>query len=176
MLRKAAFFDRDGVLNIDKGYVYKQEEFVWMPGAIETIRRCNELGYAVIVVTNQSGIARAYYEEADVKKLHAWMNEELAKQQAHIDAFYYCPHHVQGEVARYREDCNCRKPQPGMLLQATADLGLDRANSFMIGDKQSDMEAAANAGVTGYFFKAAEHNGNLYDFVKEHIKSVADRW
>ena len=95
------FFDRDGVLNADIGYLWRKEDFVWMPGAPETIRLFNQLGWRVVVVTNQSGVARGYYQEADVQSLHVWMNDELAKQDAHIDSFYFCPHYPQGAQAGY---------------------------------------------------------------------------
>lgn len=160
--RPAVFFDRDGVLNIDHGYTYRKEEFQWMPGAIEAIRHFNLKGYYVFVVTNQSGIARGYYTEEDVKKLHSFMNEELAKYSAHIDAFYYCPHHVDGKIEKYIQSCQCRKPQPGMLLQAAKEWCIDLAKSFMIGDRPSDTEAAEAANIKGYLFSG----NNLYEYIK----------
>ena len=164
--RPAVFFDRDGVLNIDHGYTYRKEEFQWMPGAIEAIRHFNLKGYYVFVVTNQSGIARGYYTEEDVKKLHSFMNEELAKQSAYIDEFYFCPHHVEGKIEEFRQDCQCRKPMPGMLLQAAKKWSIDLAKSFMIGDRPSDTEAAKSAGIKGYLFSG----NNLY----EYIKTISD--
>ena len=120
MPNKAIFFDRDGTLNVDVHYLHEPADFVWVEGAIEAIRWANEHGYLVIVVTNQSGIARGYYDEAAVHRLHDWMNEELARQGARIDAFYYCPHHPAGRVPAYTRICDCRKPAPGMLLRAMA--------------------------------------------------------
>ncbi len=146
----ALFFDRDGVLNIDKAYVYTREDFEWRAGAIDAIRALNEAGWRVFVITNQSGIARGYYGEADVQALHQWMNDELALHGAHIDAFYYCPHHpAEGGVAPYNIACECRKPAPGMLFQAMAEWDIDAARSLMIGDKTSDTEAAHAAGIKG---------------------------
>jgi D-glycero-D-manno-heptose 1,7-bisphosphate phosphatase len=163
--RPAVFFDRDGVLNVDHGYTYRQEDFEWMPGAIETIKYFNEAGYLVFVVTNQSGVARGFYSEADVEKLHRFMQAELGRHGAHIDAFYYCPHHAEGKLEQYRKDCPCRKPLPGMILQAFAKWPVDRERSFLIGDKQSDMLAAEAAKMAGYRFPG----GDLLDFVKQEI-------
>lgn len=159
----AVFFDRDGVLNLDKGYVYRQEDFEWMPGGIESIKYFNNNGFRVFVVTNQSGIARGYYREEDVIALHSWMSSELANHQAHIDRFYYCPHHPEGQ-GPFRILCNCRKPMPGLILQATKEWNLNLEQSLLVGDKESDIEAARAAGIRGYRFPG----GNLYDFLQEH--------
>lgn len=156
--KPAVFFDRDGVLNEDIGYLYKKEDFKWVQGAIETIKYFNEHAYFVFVITNQSGVARGYYTEADVQKLHEWMNAELAKYDAHIDEFFYCPHHEKGIVKEYAYDCQCRKPKIGMLNKAFEKYAIDRENSIMIGDKQSDIECAENAGVLGIRFAS----GDLY--------------
>lgn len=160
MLKQAVFLDRDGVINIDKGYVHKQEDFRWVDGAIDAIRWFNELGCLVFVVTNQGGIARAFYTEQDVLELHGWLQSELNRQGAHIDQFYYCPHHVEGIVPEYSRLCDCRKPEPGMILAAAQDWPVDLSRSILIGDKPSDMTAAERAGVTGYLF----HGGNLLEF------------
>ncbi|MGL6014993.1 MAG: D-glycero-alpha-D-manno-heptose-1,7-bisphosphate 7-phosphatase, partial [Selenomonadaceae bacterium] len=108
MGNKAVFFDRDGVLNVDVHYLHKKEDFVWVDGAPEAVKYCNDHGYRVIVITNQSGVARGYYTEQDIAALHDWMNEQLQQWGAHIDAFYYCPHHPQGTVLEYTRSCNCR--------------------------------------------------------------------
>jgi D-glycero-D-manno-heptose 1,7-bisphosphate phosphatase len=153
MGQAAVFLDRDGTINVDKGYVHKIEDWEWLPGAAEAIRSINRLALPVIVVTNQAGIARGYYDEAAVHALHARVDSDLAKQGARIDAYYYCPHHPEYGSSR---DCQCRKPRPGMLLQARDQLGLDLERSFMVGDKMSDMQAARAAGTypimvrTGY--------------------------
>ena len=147
--RKAVFFDRDGVLNVDHGYVYKKGDWQWTLHAMECIKWCNDNDYLVIVVTNQSGVARGYYTEADVCALHEWVNEQLRANNARIDAFYYCPHYPDGDIAEYAIDCDCRKPRPGMLLRAIADFNIDASKSVMFGDKASDLEAAAAAGVDG---------------------------
>lgn len=160
--RPAAFFDRDGVLNVDVNYLYKIEDFQWIPGAIEAIRYYNEKGYLVIVVTNQSGVARGYYTEDDVHKLHHWMQAELSQQGAHIDAVYHCPHHIEGVIAQYKRACNCRKPEPGLIEQALEQWPINKEQSLLIGDKPSDVTAAKAAGIKGYLFPG----GNLYHFVQ----------
>ncbi len=160
--RPAAFLDRDGVLNVDKGYLFRSEDFEWIPGAIEAVKRLNDRGYLVFVVTNQSGVARGYYGEEDVIRLHNWMNGELAKHGAHIDKFYYCPHYTEGPASGYVKACQCRKPLPGLILAALAEWNIDREKSFLIGDKDSDIAAAAAAGIKGYKFAA----GNLAEFLQ----------
>ncbi|MBU2699021.1 D-glycero-D-manno-heptose 1 [Sporomusaceae bacterium BoRhaA] len=165
MLKRAIFLDRDGVINIDRGYVHRKEDFCWVDGAIETVRQFNELDYLVFVVTNQGGIARAFYTEQDVLDLHNWLQSELNKQGAHIDQFYYCPHHVEGSVPEHSHVCSCRKPEPGMILAAAQEWPVDLNRSVMIGDKPSDMEAAKRAGVTGYLFCG----GNLFEFCREKV-------
>ena len=162
MMKPAVFFDRDGVLNREVHYLYKIEDFCWMDGAIEAIRYCNQRGWYVFVVTNQSGIARGYYTEADVQRLHQWMNIELAKENAHIDDFFYCPHHAKGTVAEYSLDCDCRKPGIGMIKQAMQTYEVDLQHSILIGDKLSDVECAKNAGMQGIIFKG----GNLLKLVQ----------
>jgi len=151
--RPALFLDRDGVINVDKGYVSRIADFEWIDGAANCIRTFNERGWFVFVVTNQSGIARGYYTEADMEALHTWMVTELAKQGAHIDRIYYCPYHAEGEIAGYRKDSFDRKPKPGMLLHAMADFPVKKEMSFLIGDKPADVEAAHAAGVGGFLFK-----------------------
>ena len=149
MPNRAIFFDRDGTLNVDVHYLHDPAYFVWVEGAIDAIRWANVHGYLVIVVTNQSGIARGYYDEAAVQRLHDWMNAELARYDAHIDAFYYCPHHTEGAVPAYTKACGCRKPAPGMILRAVQDHDIDPAASWMFGDSPHDVAAAVHAGVHG---------------------------
>lgn len=147
--RPAAFFDRDGVLNHDTGRVWRTKDFIWRDSAKQAIKRLNNAGYLVIVVTNQAGIARGLYRESDVEALHGWMNEELRRDGAHIDAFYFCPHHPTEGASVFRRVCDCRKPAPGLLLQAMRDWPIDQAASFLIGDKDIDLEAASAAGIRG---------------------------
>lgn len=162
--RPAVFFDRDGVLNIDHGYVHRSEGFEWIPGAPQAIKLFNDLGWYVFVVTNQAGVARGYYDEDAVHTLHRWINHELAPQGAHIDGFYYCPHHPEGIRPPYTRICDCRKPAPGLILAAARDWPLDLARSLLVGDHQSDLDAAAAAGIQSSLFTG----GNLCD----HVRSV----
>ncbi|MFA6075345.1 MAG: D-glycero-beta-D-manno-heptose 1,7-bisphosphate 7-phosphatase [Negativicutes bacterium] len=167
-LKRAVFFDRDGVLNVDHGYVYKPDDWQWTPGAIEAIKWCNDNNFLVVVVTNQSGVARGYYTETDVVSLHDWVNEDLRKHNARIDAFYYCPHYPDAKNLEYAKECACRKPQPGMLLQAIARFDIDADSSIMFGDKPSDIEAATAAGIRGVL---VEKNAGWLD-VLAFIKRV----
>lgn len=151
--RPAAFLDRDGVLNVDHGYVHKPEQFNWILGAKATIKSLNDAGYLVFVVTNQAGVAHGYYEEAEIHALHRWIKAHLQPLGAHIDQFEYCPHHPGGKVARYTRDCDRRKPGPGMLKACLARWPVDINRSFLIGDKQSDLDAAKAVGIKSYLFE-----------------------
>jgi len=150
--RGAAFLDRDGVLNVDHGYVHRPESLALVPGAAEAVRLLNEAGRLVIVVTNQSGVARGLYGEDDVNRFNDELARRLAADGGRIDAFYHCPHHPEGTVARYAVRCDCRKPKPGLLQQAARDFVIDRAESFLIGDRDSDLEAATAFGIRGIRF------------------------
>ncbi len=155
--KPALFLDRDGVLNEDRGYVHRWEDFRWIPGARETVAAFNRAGWLVIVVTNQSGVGRGYYTEAEMHALHARMLEDLATTGAHIDAVYHAPQHPDAESLKYRHpDPPLRKPNPGMILQALAEWPIDREASVLVGDKASDLEAAARAGVRGVLFKGRD--------------------
>ena len=151
--RGAVFFDRDGTLNVDKDYLYKVEDFEWLEDAPQAIRWANEHGLFVIVVTNQSGVARGYFTEDDVNRLHAWMNEDLQRFGAHIDAFYYCPHLPNGSVDPYAVECDCRKPKPGLIERACVDFSIDRGKSLLIGDKPREVECAETADVRGVLYE-----------------------
>lgn len=139
-MNKALFLDRDGVINVDHGYVYKSETFEFTPGLIALLKQAQASGYKLVVVTNQSGIGRGYYTQADFEKLTRWMLARLLEQGVTIAGVYYCPHDP-------ATPCECRKPAPGMFLQAIKDHKIDPAQSWMIGDKESDIEAALAAGV-----------------------------
>lgn len=160
--RPALFLDRDGVLNVDRRYVYLPEDFEWIEGAAETIKAFNERGWWVFVVTNQSGIARGYYTEEQMEALHSWMHGELAARKARIDRIYHCPYHQEGTVERFRKDSYDRKPKPGMLIRAMTDFPVVRDQSFLIGDKQADLDAAQAAGIRGFLFTG----GNLSTFAE----------
>ena len=144
---KAAFLDRDGVINIDHAYVHKAEEFEFIDGVLEACADLVASGFKLVIVTNQSGIGRGYYTEDDFHRLTEWMKEVFKKAGAPISAVYFCPHHPEKALDAYRCDCDCRKPHPGMLLQAQKELNIDMAHSLMFGDKQGDMQAALAAGV-----------------------------
>jgi len=156
-------------LNRDVAYAHRPEQIEWMPGAIEAIRLANAAGLLVVVVTNQSGIARGYFTAADVEALHDWMVKELAAQDAHIDGFYYCPYHEAAVDEAYRvSEHPDRKPNPGMLLRAIEDLSIDPAKSFMIGDQISDVLAGARAGVASYRY----HGDDLVALVRQAIAEL----
>jgi D-glycero-D-manno-heptose 1,7-bisphosphate phosphatase len=149
-MMRAIIFDRDGVLNEDTGYAHRAEELRWMPGAVAAILACNRAGVLAIVATNQSGVARGMYSEANVRAFHDAMQAALAQAGAKIDAFYFCPFHEDAVVEAYRHASHPdRKPNPGMLLRALADHGVAANDALMIGDRESDMEAARRAGVRG---------------------------
>ncbi|WP_448662044.1 D-glycero-alpha-D-manno-heptose-1,7-bisphosphate 7-phosphatase [Sphingomonas sp. CJ20] len=152
---RAAFFDRDGVLIVDTGYLSDPADMRWVDGAQQALARLAAQGYRLFVVTNQSGVARGYFEEAAVDRVHAAMQAALPPP-ARIDAFAYCPHHPDGSVARYALACDCRKPAPGMIERLTATHRIDRAGSFLIGDKASDVEAATRAGIAGFLFTGGD--------------------
>lgn len=156
MCRPAVFFDRDGVLNHDTGYTHRIEDFRWIDGAREAILRLNDKGWYVFVVTNQAGVARGFYGEDDVQRLHRWMNEDLASIGAHIDDFRYCPHHVDGCRPKYSMKCDCRKPAPRMILDLLEKWPVQVPRSFMLGDKQSDLDAAQAAGVRGVLYRGGD--------------------
>jgi D,D-heptose 1,7-bisphosphate phosphatase len=160
--RPALFFDRDGVLNVDTGYPHRPDQIDWVPGAAEAVRMANEAGYYTFVVTNQAGVARGYYGEDDVRALHDWMNREFQKSGAHIDRFEYCPTHPEGTVIGYVGHDPRRKPGSGMLTGLMNDFPVDAARSFLVGDRDGDLAAAAGAGITGHLFTG----GNLADFVR----------
>lgn len=167
--KPAVFLDRDGVLNIDKGYVHRSTDFEWVPGAVEAIKYLNDKGYLVFVVTNQAGIARGYYSEKDFLNLSKWMNTLLMKDGAHLDAIYYCPHHPVQGVGVYLQTCKCRKPNPGMLKQAMQEWSIDMKRSFLVGDMPHDVQAAERANIKGYLFNAL----NLYDYILKLVSTFS---
>ncbi|ADU13934.1 HAD-IIIA family hydrolase [Asticcacaulis excentricus] len=160
--RPAMFLDRDGVINIDSGYVGRIEDFIWVDGAKETIRRANDSGFAVIVVTNQAGVARGFYSEGDVEALHRYIQLQLFNFGAFIDAFYYCPYHADAVTDHYRHANHPdRKPNPGMIQRAIGEHKLSPDQSILIGDQATDIQAAGAVGIRGYLFQG----GNLEEFI-----------
>lgn len=182
MKNKAIFLDRDGTINIDKGYLYKKEEFEFLDKAIEGLKILTDLGYILIVVTNQSGIARGYYTEEQLEDLNNYMAEELKKYGVEIKKSYYCPHHAEKGLGKYKVECNCRKPNPGMVLEGIKEFNVDVENSYIVGDKLSDAEAGIRAGIKGVIVqtglevveKTDDENikiyPSLYDFAKDLLK------
>jgi len=164
-----ALLDRDGVLNQDTGYPFRPDQIAWIDGALEALARLHEAGYRVVVVTNQSGIGRGFYTEADVNALHEWMAGVVRAHGGWVDAFYYCPFSPEATIAAYRQDDHPdRKPNPGMLLRALSTFPTDVALSLMIGDRDSDMAAAAAAGIRGFKFSG----GNLDHFVRSALAEL----
>jgi len=181
MSRKAAFIDRDGVLNEERAFVHRIEDFAFVPGAIEALQALQAAGYLLVVVSNQSGIARGLYSEADYLALTAHMRERLQAAGVRLDAVQYCPHLADAPVERYRVDCDCRKPKPGMLRSAIAALDIDPQASLLVGDRLSDLEAGRAAAVgrcflvrTGYPLpdEAVARADGVYDDLLSCVRAV----
>jgi len=147
MKQKAFFLDRDGVINEDRHYVHRKEDFFFMPGIFSLMQKARTAGYLLIVITNQAGIARGYYSEKDFEELTSWMKAEFFKRNISLDAVYYSPYHPTEGIGAYRRQSMCRKPAPGMLLQAKQEFDLDMSRSVILGDKGSDIEAGKRAKV-----------------------------
>ncbi len=184
---KAIFLDRDGTINVEKDYLYKISDFEFLPGVIEALRMLQDTGYLLIIITNQSGIARGYYTENDYKKLNNWMLKELKKQGINITAAYYCPHHPEAKVDKYRIDCNCRKPKLGLYEKAIKDFNIDLSQSFAIGDKIRDCAICETTDCHGFLiadnektevkeavrfgkYKGVNYAANIYEAAKEICK------
>ena len=174
----AVFLDRDGTINEDVGYLQNIEQLTLIPGAAQGIRILNNYGFKVVVVTNQSGVARGYFREEFIVQTHDHLRAVLQRENAIIDAFYYCPHHPAEGFPPYRKTCSCRKPEAGMLIQAACDLHLDLSRSYMVGDKIQDIQAGKKAGVKTILVKTGygcfvEEKDNLSEYVAHDLFSAA---
>ena len=179
-MKRAVFLDRDGTINVEIEYLYRAEDFEFIQGVPEAVRTLNDAGLMVVVVTNQSGVARGYYTENDVENLHRHIAGELKKYGAHIDAWLYCPHHPSGRGS-YALPCDCRKPLPGMLREAAQRYDIDLGQSIMIGDKRADIEAGQAAGCrtilvrTGYGSNEEQYiatGTDVYDNLLSAVKNL----
>ncbi|MGL5349153.1 MAG: D-glycero-beta-D-manno-heptose 1,7-bisphosphate 7-phosphatase [Cetobacterium sp.] len=165
-MRKVIFLDRDGTINVEKSYLHKWEDFEFEKNVIDGLKELKKMGYEFIVVTNQSGIARGYYSEDDLKALNNEMVKELKKHDIDILECYYCPHHPEKGLDQYKKNCDCRKPNPGMLLEGIKKYNVDIENSFMIGDKKTDLEAGKKAGLKSILILTG-YGKNIEDDVKK---------
>jgi D-glycero-D-manno-heptose 1,7-bisphosphate phosphatase len=179
-LRRAAFIDRDGVINEDREFVYRPEDFVFLDGAVEGLRQLQAADYLLVVVTNQSGIARGLYSEADYQKLTHYMREQLLRAGVRLDRIEYCPHLPDAPLDRYRVECDCRKPRPGLLHRAITALGIDAGRSILIGDRASDIEAGRQAGIAHCFLVRSgkpltERDERLADGVYRNLAACVEQ-
>ena len=161
---KAAFLDRDGTLNEDTGYLYKIKDFRWIKGAVNALRILKKNNFLIIVVTNQSGVSRGFFSENDIKKLHKWMNQQLLKYDLMIDDFFFAT-----DLPNNNNINSRRKPSPAMLNEAVEKYNLDKNKCFMLGDKQTDIEAAKNAQIKGFLFKGNDLSVKISKILKDHL-------
>jgi len=176
--KRAVFLDRDGVMNVDNGYVSQVDDFEFIEGVIEACKTLKEKGYLLVLITNQSGIARGYFSEEQFHTLTEWMDWSLADRGVDLDGIYYCPHHSEKGIGEYKVDCDCRKPKPGMLLSAIEELNIDVSRSILVGDKVSDIQAGLAAGVkSNYLVRTGkvitEEGEKLATAVFDDLNSIA---
>jgi len=178
--KKAVFLDRDGVINEDKGYVHKIKDFFIYPEVFPALRKLQESGFKLIVITNQSGIAVGYYTEEDFHNITKYMLNLLEKEDIKIEKVYYCPHHPEGIIPELKMKCNCRKPESGMIKQAIKEFDIDPSNSFLIGDKETDIMAGHKEGIKSILVKTGQ--GMKYvkdtkaDFVAKNILDAVENF
>ncbi len=176
-MKKAVFIDRDGTINIEKHYLYKIEDFEFLPGVVDGLRLLQDTGYKLIIITNQSGIGRGYYTEEDYNTLNNWMIDELKRHDVVIDAVYYCPHLPDAKIEKYRKICNCRKPAIGLYERAIKDFDIDISCSWTIGDKIRDCSICEKTECKGFLIENNE-KVEIIDAVKNgcyrNINYVAD--
>jgi D-glycero-D-manno-heptose 1,7-bisphosphate phosphatase len=168
-MKKALFLDRDGVINKEKNYLYKIEDFEFIDGVFETCKYFQDKDYLIIVITNQAGIARGKYSEADFNKLTKWMIQEFSKKNIKISKVYHCPHHPD-----FTGECECRKPKPKMILDAKKEFDIDLENSILVGDKNSDIEAGLNAGIKEIYLISTGHKIEKNRFDVKILKTLKD--
>jgi D-glycero-D-manno-heptose 1,7-bisphosphate phosphatase len=175
--QSAIFLDRDGVINHDYKYVHKAEDFIFIDDVFDCCKQFIKQGYLIVIITNQSGIARGYYSEEDFHKLNQWMLEQFKQNQVDITAVYYCPHHSIKGIGNYKVDCECRKPKPGMIQQAAHDHNINLSQSILIGDNLSDIKAGKAAGIDKNFIvqtgkEKIEDNFNLADGIFNSLSEI----
>jgi D-glycero-D-manno-heptose 1,7-bisphosphate phosphatase len=173
VLKRALFLDRDGVINLDIGYLHRAEDCVFVPGIFELVRQARKADYDVFVATNQAGIARGYYSEEMFAAFTGWMLEQFAARGAPITHVYYCPHHPTAGIGDYGIACECRKPAPGMFLRAAREHGIDLSRSIMVGDAETDMAAAQAAGIpTRYLVGPVTDRAQSFDQVESLLELI----
>lgn len=175
--KRAIFLDRDGVVNVDNGYVSVVDDFEFIDGVIEALQTLKAKGYLIVLITNQSGIARGYFTEEQFHTLTEWMDWSLADRGVDLDGIYYCPHHSEHGLGKYKVDCECRKPKAGMINDAVEELGIDLGQSILVGDKVSDLQAGIAAGITDNYLvrtgKAIDSEGeNLATAIYDDLPSL----
>lgn len=175
-MSKAVFLDRDGVINIDHGYVHSIDDFEYVDGVFEACRAIKNLGYKLVVVTNQSGIGRGMYSEDEFQLLTEWMDWNFEDKGVTLDGIYYCPHHPTDALGEYKIDCDCRKPKPGMIISAARFLKLDLSQCVMVGDKANDMRAGIAAGIKTNILVSSDPNLNpeTASLATNIVKSIVD--
>ena len=172
-MHKAVFLDRDGTINVDKGYVHKITDFEFLPGTMEALSLLRKAGYRLVIITNQSGVARGYYGERDVRTLHDWLRETLALEGIDIAGIYYCPHHPEAQVEAYRQKCGCRKPGLDLFYRATSELDIDLGCSFSVGDQERDLQICRHSGCRGYLLGDGETDAPLPASVRRAANLLA---
>ena len=178
-MNKAIFLDRDGTINVEKHYLYKVEDFEFLPGVVDALQQLHQAGYLLLVITNQSGIGRGYYTEEDFLKLNDWMVSDLKQQGVTITGVYFCPHLPDAQVEKYRKDCECRKPKLGMYRQAIADHDIDLSQSYAIGDKIRDCAICETTDCRGFLIGENEEPeviSEVKDGQRARISYAKDLW
>lgn len=177
--KRAIFLDRDGVVNIDNGYVSVVDDFEFIEGVIEALQKLKDKGYLLVIITNQSGIARGYFSEDQFNALTEWMDWSLADRGVDLDGIYYCPHHAEHGIGEYKIDCDCRKPKAGMINEAVKELDIDLSQSVLVGDKVSDIQAGIAAGIKNNYLvrtgkEITEQGENLATAIYADLASLAE--